>query len=143
MTGAVPPNKEQRTMAAWRGFFVLAGLYNIAGGAWGFFHLEASFRDLGLPPPTYSFAFELLFLAVISLGVAYLAVARDPLRHRPLVWLGAATKLEGAAISFWAIQRGQLPASSWWQPVVNDLLWLLGFVAFQVWARGRPARSPT
>lgn len=126
-------------MKPWRVFFVAAGLFNIAGGTWGFLHPARAFTDLGLAPPRYPFLLQLLFLAVITLGVGYLVAARDPLRHRPLIALGAATKAEGAAMSFWAIHTGQLPPSAWWQPVVNDLVWLFGFVAFLVWARGRRA----
>ena len=118
-------------MRFWRGFFFAAGLYNIVvGGLVGFFGLDAHFSGMGLPPPTYPFAFQLLFLSVMILGVAYLVVSRDPPRHRDLIWLGLATKLAGFAMSYQAIATGQLPSSTWWQPLINDLVWAVGFGVF-------------
>ena len=117
---------ESVVMRRWRVFFLLAGLYNVVGGTVGFFTFERQ-----LPrQPAYPFAFQLLFLSVIILGVAYLQVARDPLKNRNLVVIGLLTKLAGLGVSFWAIHDGQLPASSWWQPVVNDLPWAIGFALF-------------
>lgn len=128
-------------MTGWRVFFLAAGLYNVLGGGWAFFHVEATFRDQGLPIPNYPFAFQLLFAFVVILGVGYLAVARDPLGHRDLVKVGVASKVAGLTLSAWAIVSGQLPASSWWQPVVNDLPWAIGFAVFLVVSADRDQSS--
>ena len=123
-------------MKRWSYFFLAAGLFNILGGAVGFFTFEAQFRAQGLPPPTYPFAFQILFLAVVSLGIGYLMVARSPRENRDLVWVGFLTKMAGFTMSLWAIHTGQLPESSWWQPVVVDLSWGVGFAVFLWQTRG-------
>lgn len=117
-------------MKGWRIFFVIAGCFNLLGGAIGFLTIERSFVDQGLPAPIYPFAFQILFVAVMIFGIAYLMVARDPVRYRHLVVLGLLTKIAGFVLTLWAIHTGQLPPSSWWQPVVNDLIWAVGFSAF-------------
>ncbi len=122
-------------MKIWRGFFLVAGAFNVLGGLAGFFTFEAQFRLQGLAPPTYPFAFRLLFLAVLIMGIGYLMVAYDPVRNRNLVWIGLLTKIAGFAMTCWAIAGGQLPASAWWQPVVNDLIWAIGFAGFLITTR--------
>lgn len=117
-------------MRVWRGFFALAGLFNLAGGLWGFFHPLAPWVDAGMAPPRYPFAFQLLLLAVAILGVGYLIVASDPPAHRGLVWIGLLTKIAGAAMTWWAVADGQLPAAARWQPLVVDLPWAVGFALF-------------
>ncbi len=128
-------------MGYWRVFFCAAGLYNLTGGLFGFFSLDAHFSGMGLSPPTYPFAFHLLFLSVAILGLAYLVVARDPPRHRDLIWLGLATKLAGLTMSYQAIATGQLPPSTWWQPLINDLVWAVGFGVFLLRTEPSPRRE--
>lgn len=118
-------------MRAWRIFFLLAGLYNLVGGTVGVFQVEHQFD----PPPTYPFALQLLMVMVAVMGVGYLMVARDPLGQRGIVWIGLMTKVAGLVMSFYALSTGQIPASSWWQPLINDLPWAVGFVLFLVRTR--------
>ena len=129
-------------MGGWRIFFLLAGIFNVLGGLVGLLDVGAGFERGGLPPPTYPFAFQILLGAVVILGVGYLMVAWNPDRHRSIVWIGLATKLDGFLFTTLAIRSGQLPTSAWWQPVVNDLVWAVGFAAFLIATRGRP-RRPT
>ena len=119
-------------MKAWRIFFLLAGLYNVLGGAVGVVNVERQFD----PPPTYPFALQLLMVMVLIMGIGYLMVARDPPGNRGIVWLGLLTKVAGLVVSYQAIRSGQLPASGWWQPLVNDLVWGVGFALFLVRTRG-------
>ncbi len=119
-------------MKTWRIFFLLAGLYNVVGGSVGVVSVERRFD----PPPTYPFALQLLLAMVVVMGIGYLMVARDPPGNRGIVWIGLMTKLAGLVMSFHAIRSGQLPASGWWQPLVNDLPWAVGFALFLV--RTRP-----
>jgi len=123
-------------MRFWRFFFAVAGLFNLLGGAIGLLDVGAGFERQGLPPPVYPFAFQILLGAVMILGIGYLMVAWNPARHRGIVWIGLLTKLDGFAFTTWAIWDGQLPRSAWWQPVVNDLVWAIGFAAFLIATRG-------
>ena len=117
-------------MNGWRLFFLAAGLFNLAGGVVGALTLESQLAAMGRPAPVYPFAFELLFVAVAILGLGYLMVAWDPVAHRGIVWIGAATKLAGGLMSWRAIATGQMPAETWWQAVVTDWIWLVAFVVF-------------
>lgn len=126
-------------MKVWRGFFLVAGIFNVLGGLGGLATFEAQFRHR---PPNYPFAFQLLFLAVAILGIGYLMVAYDPIRNRNLVWIGLLTKIAGCTMTWWAIADGQLPTSAWWQPVVNDLIWAIGFVAFLLATRRASRATP-
>ena len=71
-----------------------------------------------------------------KLGVGYLMVAWDPVAHRGIVWIGGATKLAGGLMSWRAIATGQMPAETWWQAIVTDWVWLVGFVVFLATTRG-------
>ncbi|NJL27728.1 MAG: hypothetical protein HC897_07450 [Thermoanaerobaculia bacterium] len=127
----------------WRAFFLLAGLYNLVGGFIGLIDLGAGFERMGLPAPNYPFAFQILLVAVMILGVGYLMLAWNPQRHRAIAWLGLLTKLDGFAFTVWAIRTGQLPDSAWWQPVFNDLIWALGFAAFLIAVPDRQEKEST
>lgn len=117
-------------MTGWKRFFLAAGLFNLFGGVMGFFTLEKTFVDAGMPPPLYPYALQLLFVAVIIFGIGFLMVWRDPLRHRGIVWLGLMAKVAGFLFSLWALWSGQLPESSRWQPFVVDLPWAIAFALF-------------
>lgn len=127
----------------WRGFFLVAGLYNLAGGFFGLLDLERGFERMGLAAPNYPFAFQILLVAVMILGVGYLMLAKDPQRHRGIAWLGLLTKLDGFVFTVWAIRSGQLPSSAWWQPVFNDLIWAVGFAVFLATVPDRRAKEST
>ena len=129
-------------MKAWKRFFLVAGLFNLIGGAAGFLTLEKTFVDAGQPAPLYPFAFQLLFVAVIIFGIGFLMVSRDPVRHRGIVWLGLMVKTAGFVVSLWALHTGQLPESSRLQPFVVDLPWAIAFAVFLVRTRGDSAVAP-
>lgn len=124
-------------MKGWRFFFLAAGLFNVIGGTVGFLTAPSQLD----PAPVYPFAFRLLLIFVIIMGIAYLMVARSPQDHRDLVLIGLMTKVAGLVMSFWAISDGQLPVSSWWQPVINDLPWAIGFALFLLRTRSSKESS--
>lgn len=101
----------------------------------GFLTLEKTLLEEGKPAPLYPYAFQLLFSAVIIFGIGFLMVARDPLRHRGIVWLGLMAKTVGFVLSLWALHTGQMPESSRLQPFIVDLPWALGFAVFLVRTR--------
>ncbi|MEM9555503.1 MAG: hypothetical protein AAGC60_14700 [Acidobacteriota bacterium] len=131
-----PPTLRHRT--AWRTFFALAGLLSVGGGVAGMLGLVARPEALGMAPPLYPFAFELVFLAVLVFGLGYFLLAAAPERNRDIAWLGLTSKLGGLIISLRALDSGQLPASSWAQPLVADLPWAIGFALFLWLTRGDP-----
>ena len=128
-------------MTGWRVAFAAAGLLNLGGGLWGFFHVDAPFVAAGFPPPNYPFAFQLLFLAVAILGAGYLLVATDPPAHRGLVGVGLATKVAGAAMTWWAVADGQLPPDARLQALVVDVPWAIAFAVFLATTRPHARQS--
>jgi hypothetical protein len=84
-----------------RWVFGLAGTGNIAV-ALAMTLGQAPFVDLmGLDPPTGTnvIVFALAGLLIGLFGVGYWQVAIDPVRYRPLIWLGVAGKLLAAALT--------------------------------------------
>ena len=117
-------------MIGWRRFFLAAGVFNVFGGVMGFATLERGFSDHGMELPRYPYALQLLFLMVIIMGIGYVLVWRDPIRHRGIVWLGLMTKVAGFFMTYWALSSGQMPAANRLQPLIVDLPWGLAFAVF-------------
>lgn len=124
------PMHPDRVGKGWRRFFLVAGLFNILGGTVGLLDPAMPWTDHGLPAPSHDFAMRLLFATVLLFGFGYLMVWRRPLRHRGIVVLGLGTKILGGVFTWWAIADGQLPRETWWQPLIVDVPWAIGFAWF-------------
>lgn len=133
---------EQRPLIGWRRFFLAAGLFNVFGGLMGFATLESGFSNHAMELPRYPYALQLLFLMVIIMGVGYLMVWRDPLRHRGIVWLGLMTKVAGLVMTYWALHTGQMPEANRFQPLIVDVPWGIAFGVFLWRTRHMPWRVP-
>jgi len=118
-------------MKAWRGFFVVAALFNAFGGVMGLLGFEKQLTDAGFAAPNYPFFAQLLFLAVIIFGVGFAMVAADPLKNRNIVWLGLLAKIAGVVMTYWAVYQGQVPKDPFAvQPLFADLPWGIAFALF-------------
>ena len=127
------------TMVFWRRFFCFAGLFNLLGGAAGFFTYRSMFADAGLPSPLYHHPFQLIFILVMILGIGYLMVWRDPMGHRGIVWIGLLTKVAGFFVSLHALRLGELPQSSALQPWIVDFPFVIAFGLFLAQTRAGSA----
>ena len=68
-------------------------------------------------------------IAVIA-GIKGRLVA-DPLRNRNIVWLGLLSKIGGVAMTYWAVNQGQVPADPFAiQPLFADIPWAIAFAVF-------------
>jgi hypothetical protein len=124
-------------MKFWRGFFWVAAAFNVFGGLMGWFNFEKQLTDAGFPAPNYPFFAQLLFLAVIIFGIGYAMVAVDPLRNRNIVWLGLLAKIAGVAMTYWAVDQGQVPKDPFAiQPLFADVPWAILFAIFLWKTRG-------
>jgi hypothetical protein len=123
-----------------RNWLVAAGAYNLAWGAVVVLLPAWSLTTLGVMPaldePTPN---ELALASAIAniwacvgmivgvYGIGYLAAARDPLRHWPIVLVGLLGKIFGPVGFLLAASRGDLPWSMGWTLLTNDLLWWIPF----------------
>ncbi len=139
----VPPPTVPPTAATprWmRSWLIGAGVYNLLWGAVVVLAPAWTLAKLGVLPtigePTPVEASLLgataniwacVGMIVGVYGVGYLAAARDPLRHWPIVLVGLLGKIFGPIGFLLAATRGDLPWSMGWTLLTNDLLWWIPF----------------
>lgn len=132
----VPPSAP-RWMTRW---LIAAGIYNLLWGASVVLAPGAVFDLANLEPPRYPAIWQCVGMIVGVYGVGYLAAARDPLRHWPIVLVGLLGKIFGPIGFVWAASRGELPWSFGWTIITNDVLWWAPFTIMLIRARaGRRA----
>jgi small multidrug resistance pump len=72
-----------------------AGVYNILWGGFVLLFPLAMFRWFGMAAPNYPQLWQCVGMIVGVYGVGYIAAARDPLRHWPIVLVGFLGKVFG------------------------------------------------
>ena len=92
---------------------VAAGIYNIIFGITAVAIPNWFFTTAGMPAPTY--------------GLGYLAAARAPLRHWPIVMVGFLGKIFGPIGFLDAATRGNIDWSFGYLILTNDLIWWIPF----------------
>lgn len=112
-----------------RATLVLAGIYNLAWGALVVLAPRATLEWLGLDVTT---ALEeqlwgCIGMFVLVWGLGYLAAARDPLRHWPIVLVGLLGKVFGPIGFALAVAQDKLPLSMGRTLLTNDLVWWIPF----------------
>ena len=110
---------------------VLAGVYNLAWSAWASLFPAASFAYSGFQQPDKPLHYPQLWQSVgmfVGLfGVAYLLAARDPIRHWPLVFVGAIGKfLAPVGLAMSVLKKGT-PPDALLMSIPNDLIWWVPF----------------
>jgi hypothetical protein len=126
-----------------RALFLVAALYDAVLGAAFFLLYVPIYRMLGadLPPGVASYL-QLSAGFVFVQGIGYWLVYRDLLRNTDLVKVGIVYKLIYSGVVFRYLAVGQLPHASFAWFAVCDLLFIVGFVWFLLFAReavGAPA----
>jgi len=121
---------------------ILAGIYNLVWGAWAIFFPNAAFDLAGMPQPNYPQLWQCIGMIVGVYGVGYLAAARDPYRHWPVVLVGFLGKFLGPFGSL----AGMLDHSLTWTfgvvNLTNDLIWWVPFVLI-LWGAWKHAHAAT
>lgn len=107
---------------------VAAGLYNLLWGAFVILAPNALFEWIGAELPNYPSLWQCVGMIVGVYGVGYLAAARDPIRHWPIVLVGLLGKIFGP-IGFIdaALIRKNFPPEFGWTIITNDLIWWIPF----------------
>ncbi len=90
---------------------VLAGVYNLAWGAWAVLFTTHSFANSGFldseKPLHYPQLWQCIGMIVGVYGVGYILAARDPARHWPVVLVGFLGKLFGPVGLIFGVATGQ------------------------------------
>ena len=111
---------------------VIAGIYNLIFGAWSVLFPESAFILLGMNPPEYLFLWQCIGMIVGVYGIGYLAAARNPLRHWPIVLVGLLGKIFGPIGFLQTAIAGDIPWSFGWMIITNDLIWWIPFTGIMI-----------
>lgn len=116
--------------AFFRGFFLLAALYDLVLGVAFFFLYRPVYGLLGIPLPTEPAYLHAAAAFVFVQGIMYLLVYRDMQRNWDLVLVGAVYKAAYTGVAFYHWGLGTLPHPIFALFGVLDLLFLMGFIVF-------------
>ena len=111
---------------------VIAGIYNLLFGAWAVLFPENIFEVLDMEPPNYAFLWQCIGMIVGVYGIGYLAAARNPLRHWPIVLVGLLGKIFGPIGFLQTAIAGDIPWSFGWMIITNDLIWWIPFTGIMI-----------
>ncbi len=113
---------------AWMSWWlVAAGVYNLAWGALTVLVPRWLFDLTGIEPPSYPFIWQCVGMIVGVYGIGYLAAARDPYRHWPIVLVGFLGKIFGPIGYVDGVLRGEVPPAFGVTLPTNDLIWWIPF----------------
>ncbi|MBP3954329.1 alkyl hydroperoxide reductase [Gemmata sp. G18] len=111
---------------------ILAGVYNLAWGAWAVLFPTLSFANSGMRDPDkplyYPQLWQCIGMIVGVYGVAYILAARDPARHWPVILVGLLGKLFGPVGLAFGVATGQARPEGLITCLTNDLIWWVPFV---------------
>lgn len=118
----------QQTAPFWmRAALTLAGLQNLAWAVTIIFFPTDSLHLIGLGTVNYPEMWQFVGMLVGSIGIGYLIAGSSPLRHWPIILVGAIGKFLAPLGFANAWLHGRLPLSLAVTLVTNDLLWWLPF----------------
>jgi hypothetical protein len=113
---------------------IAAGAYNLAWGALTVLFPDWLFSLTGMERPNYPFIWQCVGMIVGVYGIGYLAAARDPARHWPIVLVGLLGKIFGPVGYVMGVVQGTVPAAFGVTIPTNDLIWWIPFAAILMYA---------
>ena len=121
----------------------LAGLYNLAWGAWAILRPRSSFAWSGMENPDlplhYPQLWQCIGMIVGVYGIGYLIAARVPARHWPVVLVGFLGKVFGPIGLAFGVATGESRPEGLYTIIPNDLIWWVPF-ALILWHARRVHR---
>ena len=113
-----------------RAVFALAGVYNLAWGAYAAYDPQWLFRVAGMPPLNHPAIFACLGMVVGIYGFLYLEVARAPERGFALAAVGLLGKVLGPIGLARLIANGEWPPATLILCLTNDFIWWIPFALY-------------
>ena len=113
-----------------RAVFAVAGVYNLAWGAYAALDPQWLFRVAGMPPLNHPAIFACLGMVVGIYGFLYLEVARAPERGFAIAAVGLLGKLLGPIGLARLIATGEWPAATLVLCLTNDFVWWIPFALY-------------
>ncbi len=116
-------------MTFWRVVFALAAAFNFAVAAimlTGPMSLAAS---TGQGPSADQFYLQTSGVMIAVFGLGYAMAARDPIRNRPIIWLGLIGKAAMPILSGLYVRAGLMPLSTFYVSL-GDLVFVILFALF-------------
>ena len=113
----------------------LAGIYNLAWGAFIIARPEWLFRWSGAELPRYLEIWQCVGMIVGVYGIGYIAAASNPVRHWPIVLVGLLGKVFGPIGFAGALMKGVFPLKFGATILTNDLIWWIpfGLILWAAW----------
>jgi hypothetical protein len=116
-----------------------AGAVNLSWGTFVVLFPLALFRWAGMAAPRYPGLWQFVGMLVGVYGIGYLAVARDPLTHWPVVLVGLIAKILAPIGYLVAAARDEISPAFGAATLANDVLWWIPFGLILVHAYRRHA----
>jgi small multidrug resistance pump len=126
------PAATPRWMSLW---LVAAGIYNLLWGGLTVLLPSWLFTLTGMEQPRYPFIWQCVGMIVGVYGIGYLAAARDPVRHWPIVLVGFLGKIFGPLGYVMGVLKGEVPLAFGATLPTNDLIWWVPFALILLHAR--------
>lgn len=131
-------SNDRSVPPAWRWFFLVAAVYDIALGLGFLLAGETVLEAIGMELPPHIAYIQLAAVFVLVQGLSYLLPWRDAWSNEGIVWVGVAYKAAYAGLAAWYLVMGILPSVFFIPWAVADLAFLAGFLWFlRVAARRR------
>jgi len=105
----------------------LAGIYNLAWGAFNILFPQFLFNWAGMEPLRYPEIWQCVGMIVGVYGVGYIAAASNPIRHWPITLVGLMGKIFGPIGFIQAVMSGAFTPKMGWTILTNDLIWWVPF----------------
>ena len=134
MTGSIDPTVP----SAWRWFFLVAAVYDIALGIAFLVAGEQVIDAIGMQRPPHVAYIQLAAVFVMIQGISYLFPWHDAPANRGVIWVGVIYKAGYAALAAWYLVLGMLPSMFFVPWAILDLAFMVGFLWF---LRAFPARG--
>lgn len=131
---------ESRVAPRWMFWcLVLAGVYNLAWGAWTVLFPFSMFDLMGMERTNYPQIWQCVGMIVGVYGIGYLIAARASYVHWPIVLVGLLGKIFGPMGMAEAVWTGSLPAKFALTCLFNDLVWWVpfGLILLGAWRAGQ------
>jgi hypothetical protein len=104
-----------------------AAIYNILWGAWVVLFPLHFFDLVGMEQPTHPMIWQGMGMVIGVYGLGYWWSSYNPMRHWPIIAVGALGKIFGPLGFFMNYFMGIVPFSFFYTLIFNDFLWWIPF----------------